>query len=70
MQSKPNNWKREEKKFLKPLSTVKEDCEAFGLLVDRVVKFTEAFKYATTSVLLAVVILHYIPRYISLTKQN
>ena len=32
------NWKREEKKFLKPLSVVKEVCQNFGLLIYKVVK--------------------------------
>ena len=47
-----------EKTFLKPLLVVKEICKAFGLLVNKVVKFTEAFNYAITSVPLAVVVLN------------
>ena len=50
--------RRVEKKFLKPLSIVKKVCQAFGLLVNKVSKFTEAFKYAITSVPLAVAILN------------
>ena len=46
----PNKWKREEKKVLKPLSVVKKVCQAFGLLINKVVRFTEAFNYAITSV--------------------
>ena len=42
------------KMFLKHLSVVKEVCQAFGLLVNEAVKFTEAFKCAVMSVLLAV----------------
>ena len=42
------------KKFLKPLSVVKEVCEAFALLFNKTVKFTEAFKYVITSRGLAV----------------
>ena len=46
------------KKFLKTLSVVKEVCQAFVLLVNKVVKPTEAFKYAITSVPLAVATLN------------
>ena len=42
--------KREEKKFLKPLSVVKGVYQAFGLLIIKVVKFTEAFKSASLAV--------------------
>ena len=56
MQSKPKSWKRET--FLKLLLVVKEICKAFGLLVNKVVKFTEAFSYAITSAPLAVVVLN------------
>ena len=45
---------RKKKKFLKPYSVLKYVCQAFGLLVDKRVKFTEAFKYEITSVLLTV----------------
>ena len=47
-----------EKKCLKPLSVVKEVCQAFCLFVNKVVKFTEAFKYAVTSVSLVVAIIN------------
>ena len=43
---------------MKKKSVVKEVCQAFGLLVNKVVKFTEAFKYEITSVSLAVAILN------------
>ena len=46
------------KKVFKPLSVVKEFFQAFDLLVHKVVKFTEAFKYAITSLPLAVAILN------------
>ena len=46
------------KNFLKPLSVVKEVCQAFGLLVNKVVKCTEPLKYEITSVHLAVAILN------------
>ena len=42
--------------FFELLSVVKEVCQAFGLLVNKVVKFTEALKYAITSVPPAVAI--------------
>ena len=41
------------KTFLKPVLVVKEVFQAFGLLVNKAVQFTEAFKYAITSVPLA-----------------
>ena len=44
--------------FLKPLSVVKKVGQSFSLLVNKVVKLTEAFKYAITSVPLAVEILN------------
>ena len=37
------------KKFLKPSPVVKEVCQAFGLLINKAVKFTEASKYAIIS---------------------
>ena len=46
------------KKKLKPLSVIKEVCQAFHLLANKVVKFTEAFKYAIKSVSLPVAILN------------
>ena len=52
------NWKREEKKFLKPLSDVKEVSQDFGLLVNTVAKFTKSFKYVISSVPIAVAILN------------
>ena len=42
------------KKFLKALSVVKEVCQDFGLLSNKAVKLTEAFKYAIMVVPLAV----------------
>ena len=42
------------KKVLKSLSVLKEDCQAFGLLVNKTEKLAEAFKYPITSVPLAV----------------
>ena len=42
------------KKFLKPLLVVKEVCQAFGLFVNKAIKFTQAFKYAVMSVRLVV----------------
>ena len=50
--------KKNKKKFLKPLSVVKEVCQAFGLLVNKAVKFTEALKSAITSVPPAVAVLN------------
>ena len=44
--------KEKKKKFLKPLLVIKV-CQAIGLLVNKTVKFTEAFQYAITLVLLA-----------------
>ena len=42
------------KKLLKPLSVVKEVCQDFCLLIDKAVKFAEAFKCATASIPLSV----------------
>ena len=42
------------KKVLKCLSILKEDCQAFGLLVDKTEKLAEALKYPITPVPLAV----------------
>ena len=42
------------KKVLKSLSVLNEDCQAFGLLVNKTEKLAEAFKYPITSVPLAV----------------
>ena len=39
---------KKEKEFLKPLSAVKEICQASSLFVNKAVKFTEAFRYAIT----------------------
>ena len=44
--------------FLKSLSVVRKFSQAFGLLINNVVKFTEAFKYAVVSVPLSVAILN------------
>ena len=44
-------------KFVKPLS-VEKVYQNFGLLIKKVVKFTEVFKYAITSVTLAVAVLN------------
>ena len=38
------------KRFLKPLSIIKSLCQAFGLLVNKAVKFTKAFKYGIMSI--------------------
>lgn len=46
------------KNFLKPLSVEKEVCQAFDLLVNKVVKLTEVSKYAITLVFLAVAFLN------------
>ena len=48
--------RNEIKKLLQPLSVAKEGCQVFGLLVNKAVKFIEAFKYAVISVPLAVTI--------------
>ena len=45
-------------KFVKPLSVEKKVYQNFGLLIKKVVKFTEVFKYAITSVTLAVAVLN------------
>ena len=45
-------------KFVKPLSVEKKVYQNFGLLIKKVVKFTEVFKYAITSVILAVAVLN------------
>ena len=45
-------------KFVKPLSVEKKVYQNFGLLIKKVVKFTEVFKYAITSVTLAVTVLN------------
>ena len=39
---------------IKPLSVVKKVCQAFGLFVNKAVKFNEAFKYAIMLVPLTV----------------
>ena len=44
--------KEKKKKFLKPLLVIKV-CQAISLVVNKTVKFTETFKYATTLVPLA-----------------
>ena len=41
------------KKVLKSLSVLKEDCQAFGLLVNKTEKLAKGFKYLVTSVSLA-----------------
>lgn len=50
--------KRRKKKFLKLLSVRKKVFQALGLLINKVVKFTESFKYAITLVPLTVAILN------------
>ena len=45
-------------KFVKPLSVEKKVYQNFGLLIKKVVKFTEVFKYAITSVTLAAAVLN------------
>ena len=56
---------KKKKKVLKSLSVLKEnykeDCQAFGLLVNKTEKLAEAFKYPITSVPLAVATL-YLPK--------
>ena len=41
---------KKKKTFLKPLSVVKVVCREFGILVNKVIRFTATFKYATASV--------------------
>ena len=50
--------KRRKKKFLKLLSVRKKVFQALGLLINKVVKFTESFKSAITLVPLTVAILN------------
>ena len=45
---------KKKKKFLKPLSSIKKVSQALGLLVNKAVTFTEAFKFTITLVPLAV----------------
>ena len=56
---------KKKKKVLKSLSVLKEnykeDCQAFGLFVNKTEKLAEAFKYPITSVPLAVATL-YLPK--------
>ena len=40
--------------FLKHSTVIKEVCQAFGLLINKAIKFTETFKYAIMSVPLAI----------------
>ena len=49
---------RRKKKFLKLLSVRKKVFQALGLLINKVVKFTESFKSAITLVPLTVAILN------------
>ena len=51
-------WKREEKKSFKTLINCKGGLSNFRFAFNKVVKITEAFKYATISVPLAVVFLN------------
>ena len=53
---------KKKNKILKFFSVVSEDCQAFGVLVNKAQKLTKAFKYHIISVPLAVATPEYSPQ--------